>query len=197
MSSEGAKTGRKELYPGQQREAKAAAERAQAMREAAAEPLPGPLAEAFAHLPDQVAGLRVRTVVHYDFIILRALKSPLLDHLAAAAKGRKKASPFSDEQGYEMIYQFTRPAEELAALFEKHGASFPKEFRRLARREVGFRLGPVEVGLLTKMVEQAFVAAFSTHLQFAAKEPDPGGQVFTPPPAATTGSAGGSNTSAG
>lgn len=67
----------------------------------------------------------------------------------------------------------------------------------MARRDIGMRLGPVEVALLVKMVERAVVEAFSTALKYAAKDQGSGDEVFTTPPAAPeTGSAGGSITSA-
>ncbi|HOC55131.1 MAG TPA: hypothetical protein PKI20_05895 [Verrucomicrobiota bacterium] len=185
----------KEPYPGFGKEAQAHAARARALRRAAADPLPGPLADAFGPLPETVSGLRVRPVVHYDFVVLRALKSPLLDHLAGASNARRKpASPFSDDQGYEMVLQFTTPPEQLADLMDQHGPSFPKWFRRQARQRIGFRLGPVQVALLVKLVEQAFIAAFKTVLEFTEKPSD--NAPFTSPPAPSTASAGGSTTSA-
>lgn len=183
----------KEPYAGFNKEAQAHAARSRALRDAAADPLPGPLAGAFGPLPETVAGLRVRPVVHYDFVVLRALKSPLLDHLRAQVK-KKAASQFSDDQGYEMVLQFTTPAEQLAEFMEQHGPAFPKWFRRQARSRIGFALGPVQVALLVKNVERAFVAAFSTVLEFAEKKPE--SAHFTSPPAPPTASAGGSTTSA-
>ena len=193
----------KELYPGFRKEARAAAKRAQGMSEAAAEPLPGPLREAFAPEPVQAGGLRVRPLVHYDFVILRRLDSPLLKQLAAAAdkaRGRKKSAnaetPWTDEDGYEMIYQFTRPAEEVAAFFARYGVQARARFREVALREIGFKLGPVEVAALIPAVVSAFMNAFSTRVKFEPKDPGGDGGFQSPPPGATA-SAGGSITSAG
>jgi hypothetical protein len=152
-----------------------------------AEVLPGPLAEAF--MPRlAMPGLQVRPLVHFDLVILKRLDSPLLRQLSAT-KRRKTA--FSDEQGYEMVLQFTRPVQEVEALLEKHGTA---GFRKLAKREVGMSLGPLEVGLLMRAVEEEFVRAFSTVVKYAGKSDGEGGEMgFTSPrtPAPPTGSAGG------
>ena len=186
-----------EPYPGYTAEAAALAARQQALRDAAADPLPGPLAHAFASLPDLVAGLRVRKMVHYDFVIMRLIGSPVLEQLRNQGKKGKATTAFDDADGYQMIYQFTRPVEEIADWISKRapGRAAP-EFRKLALREIGMTLGPVEVALLVKMVERTILDAFSTALQYAEKDPPPGDTVFTPPPASpSTASAGGSTTS--
>ena len=111
------------------------------------EPLPGALFDAFAAVPEQIAGLRVRPLCHYDFVILRRLDSPLLRQLVGA-KASKQRTAYNDEDGYSMVYQFTRPAAEIADWFNKfpnaHKAA--PAFRKLARAEIGMKLGPIEVG---------------------------------------------------
>ena len=166
------------------------------------EPFPGPLQAAFADLPTEIAGLRVRPVVHYDFIILKRVDSPLLRQLAIATtakrKGKSKVTPFSDEESYAMIYQFTRPVRELAAWWDRQPdpARAVTAFRQLAREEIGLRLGPFEVGTLIGLIEREFVATFATAISYASTD-ESGGTVFTPPPApAMTASAGGSTISA-
>ena len=169
--------------------------RVAARTEAAKEPLPGPLLEAFAGLPEQIAGLRVRPLCHFDFVILRRVDSPLLRQLVKGKSG-KRATPYDDEEGYVMVFQFTRPAAEIADWFDR----FPNPqkaaaaFRKLARAEIGLKLGPMEVGLLVKAVEREFVAYFSTAVQYAPKEA-PDGSFPVPPVQQQTGSAGGSVTS--
>lgn len=180
-----------ELYPGHAAEVARNERRATAIAEAGRDPLPGPLMDAFTGVPDQVAGLQVRPLVHYDFVILRKLDSPLLRQFNGTDK-----TPFTDEQGYEMIYQFTRPVRAAADL----AAKGREVFQRTAVDEIGMRLGPVEVALLVKAVEREFIRAFSTVIKYQAGAPGPsanGEQVFPQPPAdVKTGSAGGSITSA-
>ena len=159
-------------------------------------PLPGPLLEAFAGLPTEVAGLRVRSLCHFDFIILHRLDSPLLRQLESN-KGRKRFTPYNDEEGYAMVYQFTRPAAQIAEWFDKFSDAkkAAAAFRKIARAEIALKLGPIEVGLLVKAVEREFVAYFSTAIKYEPKE-SPDGSFPSPPAPQQTGSAGGSVTSA-
>lgn len=184
--------GTPELYPGQAAQLARRASRNAAMSAANTEPLPGPLLDAFGGVPQSIAGLTVRPLVHFDFVILRKLESPLLRQLQSAGGDTSKpATEFSDEQGYEMVFQFTRPAREAAAVLAKG----KEEFRRRALEEIGMTLGPVEVALLIKAVEREFVRAFSTAVQYGVAA-GIDGTVFTMPPAdPTTASAGGSTTS--
>lgn len=196
-----------ELYPGQREDYERGVARRELIAEAHATPLPGPLLEAFAHVPEVIAGLRVRPLVHYDLVILQRLKSPLLEQLRKAVDkggdkvggdkvgedkvGDKGKTEFSEEQGYEMILQFTMPAREAAAL----AAKGPQAFREAALERIGLKLGPVAVGLLVQAVEREFVRAFSTAIEYGPGEAGgvEGAVTFQQPPAAprTTGSAGG------
>lgn len=171
------------------------AQREREIAAAHADPLPGPLNDAFASLPQEVAGLRVRHLVHYDFVILKRLNSPLLEILKQG--NRKKKVPFTDDQGYEMIYQFTRPCEELADWFDRFTdlAKARVEFRRTARKTIGLTLGPIEVGLLVQCVQREFINSFATVVMYRAKAP-PDTQVFPAPPPTETASVGGLNTTA-
>lgn len=180
-----------ELYPGQKREALERAAREAAYAAANAAVLPGPLAGAMEPEMTEVAGLRVRRVVHYDFVLLRRLNSPLLKQLARAAEGESGGTEFSDEDAYVMVWQFTRPVREAAAYLAEHGADGVKA---AALEAIGCALGPVEVGLLVKAVEREFVRALSTVVKYEPARPgaESGGAVFTAPPAERmTGSAGG------
>ena len=184
-----------EPYPGYTAEAQAHAARQQALREASADPLPGPLAAAFAPTHPTIAGLTVRPVVHADFVILKKLNSPIL----ATLTGRKakpgaaapRQSALTDDSTYDLIYQFTRPCQDVEREVDKLG---PKDFRAKARLAIGYTLGPVEVLLLAKAIEAEFTRAFSTLIGYAAKAPSDGS--FTAPPPTPTASAGGSTTSA-
>ena len=184
-----------ELYPGHAAELARRAERAAQLAAAAAVPLPGPLRDVFGHVPETIAGLTVRPLVHYDFVLLAKLDSPLLKHLRKQTSDPSDPSARSDtacddEQGYEIVFLFTRPVREAAALL----ARGPREFRAQAIETIGMSLAPVTVGRLIQAVQREFVRAFSTVV--GHEQPPPEGEVFTPPPAGrTTASAGGSTTS--
>lgn len=191
-----------ELYPGHAAEAARHEARGAILSEANATPLPGPLLDAFAHVPEEIGGLKIRALVHYDFVLLKKLGSPLLDQLKRGAKSvqdqtaePQQTTTFSDEQSYEMILQFSRPIEAAAALVEKGVA----HFRTTAIREIGMKLGPVESALLVKAIEKEFIRAFSTVIKYVARDPGGSGEgaVFTQPPVVPkTDPAGGSTTSA-
>lgn len=188
----------KELYPGQSAELARRDRRVAATAQANADPLPGPLADAFAHVPQTIAGLTVRPLVHYDFVLLKRLGSPLLEQLSKVGSGDqvKSETPFTDEQGYEMIYQFTRPAK-LAAVVLARGREV---FAQAALEEIGMALGPVDVAALVVAVQREFIRAFSTAVKYGSPAPAAeAGTVFSVPPAEapTTASAGGSTICAG
>jgi hypothetical protein len=171
-----------------------AEEKAQAAANATV--LPGPLKAAFASGSVEVAGLRVRRFVHFDWVIMERLGSPLVKHLQRVAGGSRRKTSFTDEQGYEMVFQFTRPVQEVELLLEKHGVA---GFRKLAKLEIGYQLGPIEVMLLAKAVETEFARAISTPVKYSGKSAESSETVFTTPPAtpgAKTDSDGGSIISA-
>lgn len=103
-------------------------------------------------VPVAVAGLKVRALVHYDLKILRQLNSPLIRAIET-----KQPTEWSDEEGYDILLQFTRPVREAAELASKG----PEHFRKVALEQIGMRLNPVEVTLLVKAVEQEFERTFS------------------------------------
>jgi len=188
----------KELFPGHAAELARRERRVAATAQANADPLPGPLADVFGHVPQTIAGLTVRPLVHYDFVLLKKLGSPLLDQLSKVGSGDegKSETPFTDEQGYEMIYQFTRPAKLAAAVL----ARGREVFAQAALEEIGMSLGPVDVAALVVAVQREFVRAFSTAVKYGSPAPDvESGTVFSVPPAEApaTASAGGSIISAG
>lgn len=85
------------------------------------DPLPGPLAQAFLEGDIQAGGLAIRPFVASDWVILRGLESPiirLIEELAQNPKEDPKIT-ISDEEKFEIIYQFTRPAKECRALLKR------------------------------------------------------------------------------
>ena len=185
-----------EPYPGYDAERRQT-ERRDALRVAArAEPLPGPLLDAFAGVPEEIAGFRLRPVVHYDFVLLRLLDSPILKHLAGNAERESGPTPLTDDDSYVLIYQLSQPIQVWVDWWEKH-PDRPRAaaaFRRLARAEIGLKHGPLEVALLIRAAEREIVRAFSTVVKYAPKETS--GDFLSPPAPKETASAGGSITSA-
>jgi len=126
----------------------------QANRRAAATPLPGALADAFLTDAIQVTdNMFVRRIVASDWKILQALGSPiykLILELQKDAALREDIS-YTDEEEWEMCWQFTHN---------------PKECRELlAKGKDAFRSEAVALGdTLTLPVMKSIVAAVRKHL---------------------------------
>lgn len=186
------------------RDAAALHHRQQALRQANAEPLPGPLHAAFTG-PRQVLGFTLRPVVAGDFILLKQLNSPLYRQTFALAEHHRKisaqeipagtplpATEYQDEECVEMVYQFVVPIAQARADL-KRGRDY---FRERACATVTDH-APVDAlpTLLAATIEN-FTAAFATAIQYTAPQTEGEETVFTTPAAAgATASAGGSTTS--
>lgn len=187
-----------ELYPGYAAELAKKQRRDQAIVQANAEPFPGPLLDAFAGLPQTIGGLTVRPLVHFDFLLLRLLNSPILQHMVKEQGEGPTKTEMLEEQVYDLCLLFTMPCREAAAIIQKPDG--PEAFREASIDRIGLSLSPLHVTLLLKAVEREFARAFSTVVglkpaSVAAEEE--GKQVFTQPPAdQRTGSVGGSITTA-
>ena len=171
--------------------------RREAVAEANADPLPGPLALAFPAGEIRVGAFAIRPVVGIDIALLRHLYSPLLKQMAEARKPKdeRAETPFTDEDGWVMALQFLITPEQAEAELKRG----PDHFKALARERIGYRMNPIIIGQIVEAVSRQFALAFETAVKFSAqtKSPAENDAFFTRPPAAPrTASAGGSTTSA-
>lgn len=167
---------------------------------AAADPLPGPLLDAYLPEPFQAAGLELRPVVPSDIAMLKRLKSPLIELMkqsaAAHALPDSGAAPepkveFGDEEVWELVYLWTHAPRENRALLAKGAPAF---------REAAMAMAdglPMAVATQGREIMNAIVGnylrAFSTRLAHAPAASGEGN--FPKPPAhGATASAGGSIT---
>jgi hypothetical protein len=125
-----------------------------ARRRAAATPLPGALSEAFLNDAIQVAdNLFVRRIVASDWKVLQALGSPIYKLILELQKDEsiREDISYTDEEEWEMCWQFTHN---------------PKECRELlAKGKDGFRAEAVALGdTLTLPTMKSIVAAVRKHL---------------------------------
>ena len=90
----------------------------EARKRAATDPLPGPLAEAFLSDSIKVGQINVRRVVASDWPILKQLNSPIYLQWLEMQKAPeiREEVPFTDEQAYEMCWQFTHTPKESRVL---------------------------------------------------------------------------------
>lgn len=167
--------------------------RADAIESANADPLPGPLLDAFLPEPLLAAGFALRQPVASDLAILKRINSPILQELEQLAKPVEERipCPFSEEAAWELFYLWTRPVTEARAAL----ASGPQAFRETALRVTSDRL-PLTIvtqgAAMMAALAQNFIRSFATAIEYQSK-PSGDGTVFTaPPPGAPTASAGGS-----
>jgi len=164
---------------------------------AAADPLPGPLLDAFLPEPFRVIGLELRPLVPTDIALLKRIKSPLIDLLTASALNPDLPKPevtFEEEDMWEIIFAWSRPLPVVRAALAKGRP----EFREIALANTGDKL-PMDVMLdsagIVAALAKHFSSAFATRVGHAPAETgDPNFQ--RPPAPPRTGSAGGSVMSA-
>ena len=173
--------------------------RRQAVVEANADPLPGPLALAFPARPITVGAFSVRAPRHADWATLRHLDSPLLKQMAELRKPKaeREPTPYSDQEEWEMILVLLLDPERAA----QEVARDRRAFGEFAAQQSGNGRNPVVVELLKNAAVKQFSDMFITALEFSATAPaNPEGgnaDFFSKPPLAPkTASAGGSPSSA-
>lgn len=149
---------------------------------AAAIPLPGPLAAAFAAEPIRVGPITFREPTIGDYEVLHLIGSPMYDSFNAALSGSESKCTYSFAQIRDVVFLFSSPAAEARRL-----AATPDQFREAAAQA----LQDVPLGLLPRLMEAARLnmdRSLATKLGTA-----PADENFPPPPPGTpaTPSAGG------
>ena len=151
-----------------------AAARREASSRAAATPLPGPLASAFAIAPNVPCGtFQVRPFLECDFEFLKALEHPLYEILIDLWQNTQTSkNDFypRGQHGWEICYLFTHSADEVEALL-KTGV---QSFKDAAKAEFG-KLPTAAIAALNKAANQQCLVAFSTTINYGSSEsPDDG-----------------------
>jgi hypothetical protein len=164
--------------------------RVQAGVVAAADPLPGPLVDAFTPCDIEVEGYTVRPLVAYDWAIMKKLNSPIYRQMLEVMQNGEKAKEVSNEpeEMWDMIFLLTRTCSEADSFFKKG----VEAFRDQAKKEIGFKMNLAEVARLADACTQQIYAHMQTMVSYAAKEEE--GEVKTFPQAEqipATASAGG------
>ena len=140
--------------------------------EAAATPLPGPLADAFAIAPEiKVGRYKVRAFLEGDFELLQALKHPLYEMLVAMFSGKKSEADYfpRGEPVWLLCLMFTRSFDENEELV-RDGLD---KFRAVARAEFG-RLPTAVILKLHKAIFKQVMIASATAIAYGAAEDDDG-----------------------
>lgn len=149
-----------------------------AVARAQGDPLPGPLSDAFSSEPIRVGELEVRPIVAGDWIILKKLDSPL--YRMVLERDDKSPAEFTDEEGIEMCFQFTRSVREV----RKALARGRDEFREAALQSISDKYDSPTISKLVMAVGEQLKRAYETAIKYVS--PDDGGgerRNFQEPPA--------------
>lgn len=141
----------------------------QAHKRASADPLPGPLKEAFCDGPITVGGKTVYKVVPRHFAALKALDSPLISVLQDVVQTGKVDTEFTDEQAWEICWIFTHTGKEVREILAK-GANAVKE---ASQTEVG-DAEDYPVNLVTMAVMEQLKRHLATAVKFGAEAAEEG-----------------------
>ena len=145
--------------------------REEANRRAAATPLPGALSDAFLTDAIHVAdGLDVRRVVASDWSILQWLDSPIYKMILEVQKDEKlrDAVSYTDEEEWEMVWQFTHSPKDVRALKAKGR----EVFKETCAAEIGDKYKLTETKQAVEAISKQILASFDTKIGFTDGDGD-------------------------
>jgi|SRR3974390_361677 len=157
---------------------------------AAADPLPGPLVDAFWPSDISVDKFKVRPLVAYDWAIMKRINSPIYRQMLEVMQKGDKASEIEaePEELWDLIFLLTRPCAESDAFFKKGVEGFKEE----AKKEIGFKLHTAVVAQLAQACTDQIFTHMTTMLSYAPKPEEGEVKNFTKAdPTPATDSAGG------
>ena len=140
--------------------------REESNKRAAADPLPGPLADAF--LKGAIPwgdGRFVRRVVASDWKILKALDSPIFRQMLEAQKKPelREETVYSDEDQWEMCWQFTHTPAENRALIAKG-----REAYRAAAETWADETDLTDMAFIVDSITKLLVSSSNTRVGFGS-----------------------------
>lgn len=154
------------------------------------DPLPGPLAQAFCDADIVAGGIPIRKVVPSDWIILRGLNSPII-RLIEELRQNPNEDPkltVSDEEHFEIIYQFTRPAKEGRQLLKQGKEVFRDKAVEWVDAQM---LNPVQIQQAVAAVMEQIRRSWETALKYTQEQGKGEGTVDFKQATLQTASAGG------
>ena len=150
---------------------------------ALAEPLPGPLKDAFALAPEIVVGpYKVRRFRDGDFKILAALDNPFSEWLRACLLGDQtgadvKIQP-TGQAMWDLAFVFTRPAKQIKEVIQSVGI---KGLQEQSEEEFGeFRLAALSK-ILAAIIDQSSIYA-TANIEYGPAETEGEDGASTPNP---------------
>ena len=159
---------------------------------AAKEPLPGAYADAFNTEPltvkTSIGDVVIRPMVAYDINIFKLINSPFYQIMLGDKIDKNITNQLftSEEESYEMIYQFTHTPKECYQLFKKGKEAYKDK----VMEEVSFVYNPAEAAMLIETIMSHIFKVNMARVDFTTPEPDESGgdkKKLTPPvPTVTT-----------
>jgi hypothetical protein len=144
---------------------------------AAHEPLPGPATYIFNVEPLTVKistgeEITIRPMVSFDINIFKTINSPFYEIIMQTEAKEAMTKLFtSEEESYEMIYQFTHSPKQIYYLFKKG----LEVFKDAVMEEVAFKYNPADAALLvSKIMEHIFQVQLARVNFESAPEPEGG-----------------------
>jgi hypothetical protein len=139
--------------------------REEAAKRANATPLPGALSDAF--LTDSIpvsANILVRRVVASDWPLMQWLDSPIYKMFLEMMKEEaiREAVSFTDEEEWEMMWQFTHTPQQCRDLKAKGREAF----RATAVAEIGDSMSKIETAEGVAAISQQVVKSFGTKIEY-------------------------------
>jgi hypothetical protein len=153
-----------------------------AAKRAESNPLPGSLGDAFLSGPITIAGHEVRKLVASDYVIFKFLDSPILRQLLELSKAadKQESVSFTDEEEWEMCWQFIHTPRECRELMKKGRESF----RELCSVEIGDSFSPEQTKLIVLAISEQVRRNGDTAVKFVADAKEKGEiTFFREPPA--------------
>ena len=142
----------------------------EARKRAAATPFPGALSDAF--LSDAIKvgeGLLVRRIVASDWKILTALDSPIIKQILELQKDEKirEEVSYTDEEEWEMCWQFTHSPKECRELLTKGKESFREQAMEMADM-----ITMPQAKLIVRAIGAHLMNGFMTAMKYAPEVPN-------------------------
>lgn len=141
-------------------------------KRAAKEPLPGSYGEMYFNtepleVKTSVGMVTIRPMVAYDINIFKAVNSPFYQVIMGDQVPDSNGNLFAtDEEYFEMVYQFTHPIKEIYNLLKKGKEAFKDK----VLEDVAFKYSPVDCAVLTIAIMKHIMVTQSAKAEFVAPE---------------------------
>ena len=125
-----------------------------------------------------IGSVTIRPMVAYDINVFKLINSPFYHIIMGDNEIASDALFATEEESYQMIYQFTHPIKDVYHLFKKG-----KEiFKNTVLEEVAFTYNPQDAALLVESIIKHVFSVSEAKISFNAPEPELGDKKKLIPP---------------